>query len=636
MKSEFPLEELKEGLLKAREADKHLKYFGASSHKYQWNPPASLSEIEAFEQRIGTTLPEEYREFLLKAGNGGAGPYYGLFSIEEVNGWLDWEVEPEKEPWLYPGMEVPDPEEWPDYEGNVDRGSIPIASLGDSYFLHLMVSGPHRGRVVYLEAELLYIFFPREKSFLAWYTRWLREVAKGYHIFWYGTNLDGEEEELCQCYQKAVSKEERWLILQSMQKFPFFSKETAELVEHAAKEYLHEGNSRLFAELLHRISPKKRDAYLELLWEEGEYEEVIFTINYAINHLNVNEQACLEHWGTRILLALPKIPQSSWYMAFGLLTKCSKIRLSDAIDLWEIAEPENRPSLLRSFGNFADAREHLDFFLKFLDEREDVEMLGAAVLAVPDAASEVLLEKLHRICKDLEFSMEYKPYKVGEEEEWQRRNDQASICQNAWCTIRNVKELIINPPVYGIPRSHILKIIPDQPWKRKEDYELDDFGIHPLIALVLQETYGRLPSTKWDWNHLFEKIQRLYLVLDEKYLAPESAYLEDFKSRHQIYIRKPDEYGWPDRTYRYDIYDWSAIGRMKNLKVLKIEEICVEDFSFLTQCQNLQKLSLYNTNFTDCRLLQGLSKLRYVDLRYCKLEYIEVLEALEGIEVLTS
>ena len=120
MKSEFPLEELKEGLLKAREADKHLKYFGASSHKYQWNPPASLSEIEAFEQRIGTTLPEEYREFLLKAGNGGAGPYYGLFSIEEVNGWLDWEVEPEKEPWLYPGMEVPDPEEWPDYEGNVD------------------------------------------------------------------------------------------------------------------------------------------------------------------------------------------------------------------------------------------------------------------------------------------------------------------------------------------------------------------------------------------------------------------------------------------------------------------------------------------------------------------------------------
>lgn len=103
------------------------------------------------------------------------------------------------------------------------------------------------------------------------------------------------------------------------------------------------------------------------------------------------------------------------------------------------------------------------------------------------------------------------------------------------------------------------------------------------------------------------------------------------KDKCRVYLKKPEEYGHPDRTYRYDIHDWSAIGRMKNLKVLKIEQICVEDFSFLTRCQNLQKLSLYNTNFSDCRLLQGLPKLTFVDLRYCKLEHVE---ALEGIEVL--
>lgn len=579
------------------------------------------------EQRIGIRLPEEYREFLLKAGDGGAGPYYGLFSVEQVSGWLDWEVEPEKEPWLYPGMEVPDPEDEIDCEGNVYRGSIPIASQGDSYFIHLMVSGPHRGQVVYLEAELLYIFFPKEESFLAWYIRWLKEVANGYEIFWYGTNLDGDEEELRQRYQKATTKDERWLILESMQKFPSFSEETVALIERAAKEYLREGNSRLFIKLLHRISPEKKDAYLELLWEEGQYEEVIFDINYAINHLDEEEQTCLEHWGMRILSVLSKVSQSCWYMAFGLLTNCQKIQLSDVMDLWEIAKPESRPQLLRSFGGFWDAKEHLDFFLEFLDEREDVKMLNAAVMAVPKVASEVLLEKLTRICEDLEFSMEYVPYKEEEEEEWQRRSDQARIYQNACEVKRCVKELMINPKIDGIPRPHILRLIPDQPWKKKEDYTLNDFAIHPLIALVLQDIYGRLPSTKWDWNHLFEKIQKLYLVLDKKYLSSELADLD----KCRVYLRKPEEYGQSDRAYHYDIHDWSAIGRMKNLKVLRIEQICVEDFSFLTQCQNLQKLSLYNTNFSDCRLLQELPKLTFVDLRYCKLEHIE---ALEGIEVL--
>ncbi len=624
MEDGFPLEELREWLLKAREADKDFRYFGAKDHQYRWNPPALQSEVEALEQRIGTTLPEEYREFLLKAGDGGAGPYYGLFSVAQVNGWLDWEVEPEREPWLYPGMEVPDPEEWPDCGGNAYRGSIPIASQGDSYFIHLMVAGPHRGRVVYLEAELLYIFFPREESFLAWYIRWLREVANGYKIFWYGTNLDGEEEELCERYDKAA-EDERWLILESMQKFPSFSEKTAALIERAAKEHLHKGDSRLFVELLQCISPEKKDAYLKLLWEEGEYEDVIFSINYAINHLDEEEQTCLAYWGTRILSVLSKISQSSWYTAFEMLIRCRKVQLSDVMDVWEIAEPENKPQLLRSFGGFADAKEHLDFFLEFLDEREDVKILNAAVMAVPKVASEVLLEKLTRICEELEFSMEYKPY-TKEEEEWQRRNDQARIYQNACHVRERVKELMINPKIDGIPRPHILRLIPDQPWKKKEDYAPDDFAIHPLIALVLQDIYGRLPSTKWEWNHLFEKIQKLYLALDEKYLAPESVDLDTCR----LYLRKPDEYGYPDRTYRYDIRDWSAIGRMKNLRALKIEQICVEDFSFLTQCQNLQKLSLYNTNFSDCRLLRGLSKLASADLRYCRLEHTE---ALEGIEV---
>ena len=47
----FSRKELKKLLLKAKAADRELAQelvqFGASKHKYQWNPPAVLSDVEA-------------------------------------------------------------------------------------------------------------------------------------------------------------------------------------------------------------------------------------------------------------------------------------------------------------------------------------------------------------------------------------------------------------------------------------------------------------------------------------------------------------------------------------------------------------------------------------------------------------
>lgn len=86
MSNTFPIEELRSLLEKARATDADLKQFGAEHHKYQWNPPASLKEIEAFERETGISLPDGYRNFLLQEGNGGAGPFYGLFSLAQVNG----------------------------------------------------------------------------------------------------------------------------------------------------------------------------------------------------------------------------------------------------------------------------------------------------------------------------------------------------------------------------------------------------------------------------------------------------------------------------------------------------------------------------------------------------------------------
>jgi hypothetical protein len=59
--------------------DPRREVFGAGAHQYKLNPPLSISVVEAFEKQHGISLPEDYRSFITEIGNGGAGPFYGLF-----------------------------------------------------------------------------------------------------------------------------------------------------------------------------------------------------------------------------------------------------------------------------------------------------------------------------------------------------------------------------------------------------------------------------------------------------------------------------------------------------------------------------------------------------------------------------
>src|SRR5215467_2338850 len=68
----------------------HASVFGADVHGFQLNHPISESEVASFEQKHCILLPPDYREFIICVGNGGAGPFYGLFQF----GFMDdnWDV----------------------------------------------------------------------------------------------------------------------------------------------------------------------------------------------------------------------------------------------------------------------------------------------------------------------------------------------------------------------------------------------------------------------------------------------------------------------------------------------------------------------------------------------------------------
>lgn len=78
------LEALKEKVSLLKIMDKDFTTHGAKKHKYQFNPTLSEKEIEDFEQQYQVRLPEDYRAFLMRVGNGGAGPQDGLLPLKET------------------------------------------------------------------------------------------------------------------------------------------------------------------------------------------------------------------------------------------------------------------------------------------------------------------------------------------------------------------------------------------------------------------------------------------------------------------------------------------------------------------------------------------------------------------------
>lgn len=160
----------------AQRSNRSRRVFGAEHHGFQLNPVLSESEVSAFEKSHSITLPRDYRQFLMDIGNGGAGPYYGVFPLgmmdhgHDLSLWKEGDgfignlskPFPLKESWNdlsalpNPDLEGTNPLEYQrlfaawekdHFDPHLLDGAFPICHMGCALRVWLIVTGEQAGRL---------------------------------------------------------------------------------------------------------------------------------------------------------------------------------------------------------------------------------------------------------------------------------------------------------------------------------------------------------------------------------------------------------------------------------------------------------------------------------------------------------
>lgn len=196
------LEQIKEKITLLKSLDSRYSIFGASKHRYKFNPVLEKSKIQAFEQKFNISLPEEYKQFLTQIGDGGMGP--GALGLEAFANALSDDLDSLDDVKLNPALPFLHTEAWNlDFE-NIDNleddeyeeerekldeiyfdskhvnGLMRISNYGCGIYFNIVVNGLEFGNIWVDDRCSDHGIYPYENtsktgrfSFFDWYEEWL-------------------------------------------------------------------------------------------------------------------------------------------------------------------------------------------------------------------------------------------------------------------------------------------------------------------------------------------------------------------------------------------------------------------------------------------------------------------------------
>ena len=139
------------------------------------SPTLTEAEVAAFERSNDVSLPSDYREFLLRVGNGGVGPAdYGLCALGKTPSDFNFGSSDLSRPF-------PFTEAWVWEEGDKSSegeqadaycGVVILGTDGCGQYWALVVRGPDSGKIWMLTDVGIQPTIPR-MTFTEWYEAWL-------------------------------------------------------------------------------------------------------------------------------------------------------------------------------------------------------------------------------------------------------------------------------------------------------------------------------------------------------------------------------------------------------------------------------------------------------------------------------
>ena len=167
--------------------DTEMKTFGASTfgngHQYRMDAVLPVDELADFEREYDVQLPKDYSEFLTHIGNGGIGPYHGLYSLTQsvaddpghkCRGFLASPF-PLTE-FFNPYDEDQNTTDDELFDDQYIFGSIVLSHQGCGYYDRLVITGPQAGQVWSDGRVSDQGIAPLGCDFFTWYDRWVTDA----------------------------------------------------------------------------------------------------------------------------------------------------------------------------------------------------------------------------------------------------------------------------------------------------------------------------------------------------------------------------------------------------------------------------------------------------------------------------
>jgi hypothetical protein len=407
-------------LSQARAADPELKVFGASSHGYVIQAPASLQAVSDFEARLAITLPDAYRRFLLEVTGGGdghngaaAGPFYGIYGLGDSADPLPGDrlaTVAAKPCILSPGMAQPDWEalvasfgldgELDDQShdealGTLFGGLLPLGSQGCSIYHGLVTNGPYSGRVVNFDMELSAPpVFAFEPDFLAWYERWLDEVISGDLLqkgpSWFGYTRGGPDAELLAGWMASEDAQTAQEHLAGLLSKKRLSDATLNALAQRPNAW---GHRSFICQIICKHDPAKAGP---LLAELAVHEPLAFL---QCLHWHARDHAT--QWQSEILAIAARITDLQTFQFFTYLLESLPVTVDRAPILIPFSRHEQagiRRQALHALGKVRDRQPHLHCFVAGLGD-DDSTVVHAALQALQGLKDRSLLPHYRRVAE---------------------------------------------------------------------------------------------------------------------------------------------------------------------------------------------------------------------------------------------